>query len=133
LATTGEVTDTYIPEARGRQVIEVLVDATAGRTSYKEWYAKEGHVLGWQDRERVERFMTSRIIDCSERALQKKAAEQGAAADKPRSAEGEAETCGVSRGSRLSAHVRPQDTTRKSNGHSQGSSLRSAVPAQALR
>jgi hypothetical protein len=79
-----EVTDTYIPEARGRQVIEVLVDATVGRTSYKEWYAKEGHLLGRQDPERVERFKTSRLIDCSEGALQMNPAEPQPAADRRR-------------------------------------------------
>jgi hypothetical protein len=62
-----EVTDTYITEAGGRQVIEVLVDAAVEATSYGAWYKNQGPAMFGNGavHERFEKLVRSQMVDCS--------------------------------------------------------------------
>jgi hypothetical protein len=60
-----EVTDTFIREAGGRQVIEVLADAMAGEASYRAWYEREGRSIFGDKEERLEKLVRSQFVDCS--------------------------------------------------------------------
>lgn len=61
-----EVIDTFIPEAGGRQIMEVLVDAKVGTASYRDWRAVVRPPFPPGEKLRkYEALVTKATVDCS--------------------------------------------------------------------